>query len=276
MFIPARVYDNPSLMDNDPMYVKRLEALPEQDRKALLDGDWNIFAGQYFKDWRVYKHVVEPFYIPKIWKRFIGGDYGHHKPSSIGWYAVSPEGIVYRYREIYKEGLHYNTLGELLCEESRNEDIEYGVFDPAIFGDKQHHTKTKDSREGKSGAEIIQESINEWFKKENRQNDSFIIVRGDNRRIGGWGTVKQALKDETFKIFSNCTNFISTFPANVHDPHKPEDLNTNGEDHTADETRYALTSMPPETDLKSEKHLSHVSPLYKMNQIKKEREEYER
>src|SRR3990167_9906082 len=186
IFIPAKVYDNPSLMENDPLYVKRLESLPEQDRKALLDGDWNIFSGQYFKDWRSEVHVVEPFYIPALWKRFIAGDYGHKKPSSVGWYAVNPEGGLVRYRDIYLEGLHYDTLAEMICELSSDEKISYAVFDPAIFGDKQHHSLTKDSREGKSGAEIMQETINKWFRNLNRPDDAFLITRADNRRIEGW------------------------------------------------------------------------------------------
>ena len=51
------------------------------------------------------------------------------------------------------EGSRYiqisDTLAKEICECSREEDISYAVFDPAIFGDKQHH---KEAREGKSGA----------------------------------------------------------------------------------------------------------------------------
>ena len=254
IFIPAKVYDNPSLIENDPMYVKRLESLPEQDRKALLDGDWNIFAGQYFKEWRPNVHVVEPYYIPKFWKRFIGGDYGSKKPASIGWYAIKPEGGLVRYREIYKEGYYYDTLAKDMCELSEDETIDYAVFDPAVFGDKQHH---KEARETKSGAEIMQEEINEWFKKHERTGEAFPIVRGDNRRIEGWRTVKQFLRidgdgNTNFEVFSSCVNFTTTFPANIHDDKNPEDLNTNGEDHSADEARYACASRPPATEFREE------------------------
>jgi len=244
MFIPAKVYDNPSLTTNDPMYVKRLESLPEQDRKALLEGDWNIFAGQYFKEWRHSIHVVEPYYIPEYWKRFIALDYGEKKPASVGWYAIKPEGGLVRYREIYKEGFYYDTLAREICKlTTEKENIEYLVSDPAVFGDKQHH---KEARETESGAEVMQSIINE-LPEERR----FSVTRGDNRRIEGWRTVKRFLKigdDGTnFEIFSNCTHFITTFPANIHDERKPEDLNTDGEDHTADEARYACASRPPDT-----------------------------
>ena len=267
MFIPAKIYDNPSLMDNDPLYVKRLESLPEQERKALLEGDWNIFSGQYFKEW-TNNHICEPFYIPNFWKKFIAGDYGHKKPSSVGWYAIEPEGTVYRYREIYKEELNYDKLAELICSLSEDEEIDYCVFDPAIFGDKQHHSTNKDAREGFSGAEIMQKVVSDL-----RGDRSFLITRADNRRIEGWRSVKQLLdKNNGFKVFSNCTSFITTFPANVHDEKKPEDLNSDGEDHSADEFRYAVMSRPPETDLKSNCVISRNSPLYKMQELRRRRE----
>ena len=278
MFIPAKIYDNPSLIENDPLYVKRLESLPEQERKALLEGDWNIFAGQYFKEWTPRVHVVEPYYVPTLWKRFIAGDYGFKNPSSIGWYAVNPEGGVVRYREIYEEGLHYDVLAKRICEESGDEQINYGVFDPAIFGDKQHHSLTKDAREGKSGAEVMQEVISKHY--EDREQDSFLVTRADNRRIEGWRNLRQSLRVEDgeskFQVFSTCTNFVTTFPANVHDPRRPEDLNTDGEDHTADEVRYGMMSRPPETDLKRDVELSPISAQYKMLEQRRKREEAER
>ena len=270
IFIPAKIYDNPSLVENDPLYIKRLESLPEQDRKALLEGDWNIFAGQYFKEWSS-NHVVEPFFIPAMWKRFIAGDYGHKKPASLGWYAVNPEGGLIRYKEIYSEGFNYDVLAEKICELSADEDIAYAVFDPAIFGDKQHHSTDKDAREGRSGAEIMQETISKL-----RGERGFLVTRADNRRIEGWRGVRQVLsKSNGFQVFSTCTGFVTTFPANIHDEKKPEDLDTDGEDHTADEFRYAVMSRPPETDLKIPVNISPNSPLAKLNEMKRRREERE-
>ena len=61
-FVPASVYDNPSIIDNDPMYVRRLEQLPEIDKQALLHGNWDVFAGQFFSEWRKAIHVIESNY----------------------------------------------------------------------------------------------------------------------------------------------------------------------------------------------------------------------
>ena len=263
IFIPAKIYDNPSLIDNDPTYVKRLENLPEKERRALLEGDWNVFSGQYFREWIPSQHIVEPHYIPNHCIKFIGGDYGFKSPSSIGWYAIDADGNVTRYKEIYKEGLHYDTLAQMLLDMSEGEDIRYAVFDPSIFGDKQHH---KEAKEGKSGAEIMQEII----------GDKFPIMRGDNRRLEGWANVRQYLKDDRFKVFSTCTAFIKTFPANIHDEKRPEDLDTNGEDHSADETRYSLASL--RLDEKAEINFTvtadYWSPWAVMERNKKAREKH--
>ena len=275
MYIPAKVYDNPAIMDNDPMYVKRLEALPEQDRKALLEGDWNIFAGQYFKEWRPAVHVIEPFHVPTHWKRFISLDYGSKKPASVGWWAIPPEGGMIRYKEIYQEGNYYDKLAKEICEVSGQDSIEYLVADPAIFGDKQHH---QEAREGLPGSDIMQRTINKWYEDKGRPNSRFTVVRGDNRRIEGWRNVKQMLKiyedsmgQETadLRVFSTCTSFTTVFPANVHDKHKPEDVNTDGEDHNADECRYAVMSRPPGTDLTIAPVSNPLSAWGKVNEIKK-------
>lgn len=274
MFIPAQVYDNPAIMLNDPMYVKRLEALPEQERKALLEGDWNIFAGQYFKEWRPAVHVIEPFHIPAHWKRFISLDYGSKKPASVGWWAIPPEGGMIRYKEIYQEGSHYDSLARQICDMCGEDDIEYLVSDPAIFGDRQHH---KEAKEGLSGAEIMQEEIDAWYKARHEEDKAFSVLRGDNRRIEGWRNVRQQLKikqddkgDEyaDLTVFSTCTSFITIFPANIHNAKKPEDLDTDGEDHNADETRYAVMSRPPETDLTQEAPHNPLSAWGKVAEMK--------
>lgn len=257
-FIPATIKDNPYLIENDPQYIKRLKMLPKHERMALLDGNWDIFSGQFFSDWTPSIHIIEPFYIPLYWKRFIGIDYGLTTPASIGWYAQNENGFIVRYREIYKEGLHYDVLAKEICKLSGLEKIGYIVSDPAIFGDKQHH---KEAKETKSGAQIMQEEINKYYKEHNRENDAFTIYRGDNRRIEGWRTVKNYLRindnqQSAFAVFSTCINFISTFPANIHDDKFPEDLDTSGEDHCADEIRYALSSRPQKAILEKKEELN--------------------
>lgn len=94
-FIQAFVSDNTALMKADPEYIKRLEDLPEHLRKAYLEGDWNIFAGQAFSELQRSIHIVQPFELPPHTKYFASYDHGYNHPFSFIVYAVVPEGTIY-------------------------------------------------------------------------------------------------------------------------------------------------------------------------------------
>lgn len=254
-YIFATIYDNPILLKNDPGYLARLKSLPEKDRKALLEGDWDIFVGQFFEMWRRPIHVI-PYsrFIEMInelpFTKFMALDYGYTKPASVGWYCVLPEGKLIRYRELYVEGYTYFDLAHLILkanEKAQETNIKYMVADPSIWGDRQHHDKHLEAKEGeakgKSGYQVMQEII----------GDRFPIIKGDNRRIVGWVRFKEALKPylnqfkevtTRFLVTDICKHFLRTIPGCIHDEIKPEDLDTSGEDHGADEGRYAIMSTP--------------------------------
>ena len=92
VFIPAKVYDNQILLNNDPNYVANLSMLPEAERRALLEGDWDSFSGQVFTEWkddpahyhdRRWSHVIAPFAIPPEWPVYRGFDWGYSRPFSV-------------------------------------------------------------------------------------------------------------------------------------------------------------------------------------------------
>jgi PBSX family phage terminase large subunit len=237
-FIPATYRNNPHL---NKEYIEYLEGLGGDLGRAWRDGDFDLFAGQYFKEWRYDIHVCNPFAIPDDWRRFKAGDAGYNQPS-IGWYAVSPDGQLYRYRELYKAQLSYSQLAEqAVAIQNPNEKIEYEVWDPAFWAKKGERD------DALSGAEIYAQRIKQLTGKEPR------MVKAENSRVVGWGVCREYLRpylgpNETltakFQVFSTCTDFIRTVPELQHDDHNPEDLDTDGEDHTADEWRYAVMSRP--------------------------------
>lgn len=243
-FVPASVYDNPSIIQNDPNYLRRLEQLPETEKQALLHGNWEVFSGQFFKMWRRYLHVKEERIEPTF-RKFISLDYGFGAPSAAVWFQVGFDGRLHAYRELYKEGLTYEALARRIVEITpKDEKIDYLVADPAIWGDKSHH---KDAVVGESGAETMGRVF-----AENRNFAS--LVRADNSRITGWGRIRQMLepdKEGNVKLtFSpNCKNCIRTIPTLIHDDGVVEDLDTKSEDHAADSVRYGAMSRPitPET-----------------------------
>ena len=249
VFIPSSVFDNKKLLENDPTYLSRLALMPEAERRALLYGDWDSFSGQFFGEWRDnpdhyqdrrFTHVIDPFDIPKGWKIYRSFDWGYSRPFSCGWWAVDYDGIAYRILELYgcvdgqpNTGLKWTAMQ--VFKEIHRIETEHpwlkgkfinGVADPAIF------------------AADGGESINEAAVK-----NHVYFEPGDHQRIPGWMQVHYRLMfDENgipmMYVFKNCKAFIRTVPALVFDQYKVEDLDTDGEDHVADEVRYFCMARP--------------------------------
>lgn len=247
MFIPSRVADNAILMRADPEYVERLRGsgAPELVR-AWLEGDWSVVSGAYFPEWAPLQHVVAPFDIPPRWTRFRAFDWGSARPFSVGWYAVSdgtvpkyPRGALVRYREWYgmtpgKPNVGLKLTAEQVADgirERETEGVMTGVADPAIFAEDG----------GPSIAQRMGGRGIHWRRADNKR------VPGAGA-MGGWDSLRSRLVGEDGKpmlyVFSTCTHLIRTLPSLQHDTSRPEDVDTDGEDHAADELRYACMSRP--------------------------------
>ena len=246
-YIPATVYDNPHI---DDIYIVELQNKPSKLRDALLYGKWDAFEGQAFPEFTndpehykdgLHTHVIDPFDIPLHWTRYVSFDHGFSRPFSFGAWAVDPDGRAYRYKELYgckkgeaNVGLML-TPGEIAAkladwlEPEFREGIHVtGIADPAIW----------DESRGMS----VEEQIRKVFS-------GVTFRKGDNTRMPGKMQVHERLRfDEDGRpmmyIFSNCTDFIRTIPTLCYDEHKVEDIDTAGEDHIYDETRYFLMSRP--------------------------------
>ena len=246
IFIPSKVYDNKILLENDFEYLKRLASLPEAERLALLDGNWNIFAGQVFTEFenvpenystREWTHVIEPFEIPKGWKVIRSLDWGYTKPFSVGWHAIDFVGRYYRIREYYGcqknrpdtgiEKKSAEVAQDIRVIEAQDPNLAgrriQGVADPAIFTKESNGT-----------------SIADTFLKYGIQ-----FQRGSNERIAGKMQFHNRLAfDEDgvpmYYVFNTCEDFIRTIPDLVYSEIKVEDVDTKQEDHIYDEARYAI------------------------------------
>lgn len=281
-FIQSLVTDNYALMKEQPDYIKQLEALPPKRREAWLYGNWNIFEGQFFEEFRVepdlvaaeeagveasaeqlraehrWTHVIEPFAPDPSWKIYRSFDWGYHRPFSCAWWAVDYEGVVYRILEFYgcsetpNEGLKW-VPHKVFAEISRYEKEHpwlkgkhiNGVADPAIW----------DGQYGESVAETASK-YGLYFDK------------GDHERIAGWMQMHYRLAfDENgfamMYVFSNCKAFIRTIPLLQYDEHKAEDLDTDGEDHAADESRYLCMARPIKPRMSPRPSAYTESAMYK-------------
>ena len=234
-FIPARLEDNPHLSDSG--YREMLLKLPERDRKKLLDGRWDVVEGQFFSSWDPRRHIIEAFRIPKTWPRWRAMDWGSTKPYSIGWYTVDPDGIIYRYRELYGWGGEANIgTKESVREVSRKirEAEKYETAHGIEFRNNPADSSCWFSKgEGVTIFELFRNEGILWWPAKG----------GPNSRENGWAVCNQFLLEGMFKVFANSRHFIRTVPVLQIDENKPEDVETkNQEDHAGDEWRYSLVS----------------------------------
>ena len=223
-FIQALVYDNRALMEKSPEYLHQLENLPEKLRKGWLEGEWDLFDGQYFAEFRREKHVIQPFALPSRWRRYVTIDYGLDMLAAY-WIAVDEEGKGYVYRELYEgrdNGKGADGRGHIVSAAARRvrecmppgERIEVWLAPPDLWN------RNRDS--GRSTAELFAEA-------------GMVLTKTSNDRIGGWRAVREWLADKVdehgqnvprLRIFATCTNLIRTLPAVQFDEKKPEDVAT--------------------------------------------------
>ena len=261
-FIQALVTDNKALMATQPDYITELENLPPKLREAWLYGSWDIFEGQFFEDFRPdppvklakdlgttveelrkqhrWCHVIEPFEPPRGWNIMRSYDFGYGKPFSVGYWAVDYDGVLYRIMEMYgctatpNEGVkwspdeQFRRMAELERSHPwlKGREMVDSVADPAIW----------DASRGESIAETA-------------TRYGIYFSPGDNQRIPGWMQVHYRMQfDENgyarMYVFNCCKAFIRTIPLMMYSETKPEDLDTDLEDHVADEVRYMCMSRP--------------------------------
>ena len=219
-----------------------------------IDGDWDAgLEGQFFPEWDRSRHVIEPFTIPSDWIRFRACDWGSAAvPFSIGWYAVVEDDIVHpascssaapliRYREYYgmvpgKPNVGVKTtveeVGAEIAEPTEDgEDIRYGVIDPSAYA------VSRPLHRGNLFASGVC-----WRRADNRASSV-------DKKMGGWDIVRARLKrrrgrrTDAVRVLY-VPSLIRTLPMMLHDPIRPEDLDTTMEDHAVDELRYSCMSRP--------------------------------
>ena len=287
-FIQALVTDNKALMEAQPEYVKELMNLPPKLREAWLYGNWDIFEGQFFEDFRVepdimaaheagcdddaeklreqhrWCHVIEPFDIPHGWNIVRSYDFGYGKPFSCAWWAVDYDGVMYRILELYG------------CTETPNEGLKWSPdrqFEEIAKIERTHPWLKGRHIEGVADPAIWDASRGESIY-ETALKYGVDFVPGDNERIAGWMQFHYRLQFDgngyaRCYIFSNCKGFIRTIPLMMYDEHKVEDLDTKLEDHIADETRYAFMSRPVKPIKAVETKTIFYDPLNQMSRRKR-------
>src|SRR5713226_6108644 len=258
-FIRAKIADNP-IYANDAAYHRTLEALPEHLRRAFLEGDWNVFAGQYFDVFEIGRHTARPEEIrmDPWWPRWISIDWGFQHPSAVYWHCAVPGRSssvipsearnlsssfgqrdpsvaslprvdnpcrIVTYREFLQSGLSPRMLAQAIAERSGRERISELYLSPDAFA---HRT---------SEASIAE------------QLGDVLVANGlprptpaDDDRVGGWQLLYQMLESDAWVITENCAKLIECLPQLVRDDRRIEDIRKVEGDDPADAARYGLVS----------------------------------
>lgn len=260
-FIKSLVTDNMALMRQDPEYMRTLEALPPKLRQAWLEGDWDIFEGQFFEEFRdkpdryeceaagitveealvqrKFTHVIPPFEVPRGWEIMRSFDFGYSKPFSCDWWAIDYDSRMYLIMQFYgctgipDEGIKMappDIFGKIREIESTHRWLKgkniRGVADPAIW----------DASSGISIAEVASKA-------------QVYFTPADHTRIPGWMQVHYRMRFDNdgmpmIYFFDTCKHAIRTVPALTYSETVTEDLDTTQEDHFADSMRYACMARP--------------------------------
>jgi hypothetical protein len=255
-FIPALLEDNPSMAVDDPGYENRLSGLGSDALvRAMRYGDWDVVEGAFFDTFDRGRHVVKPFELPEHLTRICSFDWGFAKPFSVGWHAVLsepvkagnlllPRGCLVRYREWYGasapdvglrmevEQIATGILSREKAAKPKPDKIARRIADTQIFAREGQAYGYK----GPTIAERFGTAKVHWGP-------------ADKSRIQGLDQIRSRLRGDDdgnpmLVFFETCTDIIRTLPVLQHDDLNPEDLDTESEDHAADELRYACMARP--------------------------------
>lgn len=247
IFIPAKLSDN-RFIDDD--YEAKLMTMEEKLRRQLLDGDWDAIEGQYFSEFNRALHVIEPFAIPRDWKRYRAMDEGYNDPFVCLWFAMDREGNCYLYREFVKSKLLSHEQADETINRSLDEEYDYTVGDTSFWNKGKESGKSPFEVFAEKGIPLMQatkERVNGW-----KRMREWIHIIDDTDRVSG-----EQFKNAKFKIFSTCRHAIESIPAMIYDDVKVEDIEAHPLDHVPDAIRYFFMSRPSPTEMN--KHLIDTS-----------------
>lgn len=224
VFIPATVDDNKDLMDANPDYVRQLELLPEDKRRAHRYGDWNALAGVYFEEFADGLHTCGPFPIPAHWAKYRAFDYGLDMFACL-WIAVDESGRCYVYREFCKSGMVVSDAARTQLELTQpGENISFSIAPPDMWAKQRDTGKTMAATFNECGVSLL---------------------KADNSRIQGWSSLKELFKIRPdgrpgLIVFQGCKTLIECLKCLMHDDTNPNDVAKRPHEitHAPDALRY--------------------------------------
>lgn len=226
-----------------------LAVFPEQARKRYLEGSWDVFEGKVFGTFDAALHTIPPVTLQPTWDYYVSMDHGLTNPTSVGIWAVTPDGVKIRIREHY-EGAGKTVAYHAACTKNLVSDLPkkpvFYVMDPACWA----HNQSKDNRVYSVVDEYNEHGVfpvpgqNEWARGYNRINEALAVDPAARHPVTG------ELGSPRLLCVNTCHNWIREMQnykwkkarGSVlrNAPDEPIDHN----DHAVDETRYLLSLLP--------------------------------
>lgn len=256
VFIPAKIEDNPIIGERDPGYIQYLEGLKLTDidlYKAWRMGDWDVFAGQYFKEFARQRHVISGFNPKWLDKKysFIGGlDWGRAEPFAcllsivfrVDFPGAKPFYRCVTFKEFYgtekspKDWAVQIIAGLPKMVKNGKPTSVIELFD-YIQADTQIFNLGNDT------SVSIKDQFGDAY-----EGFKWLLKPASKERIGGWENLHNWLSLAPdglpyWLITEDCVNLIRTLPELVHDEVNKEDVDTEGEDHAPDAIRYQMKAL---------------------------------
>ena len=231
-FIQAFIWDNPIFLEANPQYLQNLEDLPEDLRRAYLEGDWNIFAGQFFKKLRAERHLMEPVDLHPQWVRFRAIDWGYNHPTVCVWAAVDYDNNIYIYRTYKeKEITTERTAKNILALTKPDENVVSTVAGHDLWA----RIKTDEKSTDKTIADQM-------------ARNGLYLTRAVTDRIHGWNALREVLEwnenkpEPQLRIFNTPDNLklFGGLKRLIHDDLKKEDVKKMDGDDEGDTVRYLI------------------------------------
>lgn len=235
-------------------YIKTLQSITDANkRKAWLEGSWDITSGGMFDDlWDATKHVIKPFPIPYTWRISRSFDWGSSKPFSCGWWAVS-DGTDATLKDGTTRSFPRKTAFRIGEWYGSNGVPNTGIYMPAkkvaegiLIRERQMGIENR-VQPGPADSAIYAVT-DEASIGQNMESEGVFWTPADKRpgsRKNGWELFRDRLNAVVMDddkpgcyIFDTCRDFIRTVPPIARDTRDPDDVDTDAEDHAADDARY--------------------------------------
>ncbi len=276
-FVPSSLKDNPYL-DRDGAYEANLRTLPEHMQAMYLAGDWDAVAGAFFAHvLRADVHFIPSFPIPDSWEIKGGLDWGSTAPASAHWGAKDEDGTVYIIDELYGPGITGRTFGEKVLNKFRTQkwgtrkrslNEVYFLLDWSAF-----------ARNGSDGLSPGDGLIASGLRIFDAQKDRLagieqILERLQCRPVEVDGETRMLPK---LYIFADrCPNLCRTLPMLMANKARPDDVDTDQEDHAFDSMRYLLMDWPVHTGVKQDDQDADVARWLRLAKARQREAKVER